>query len=150
MALHISEILDAIAALTVTGLTILDADQIPVEMTQRDCPVLFPRPDEFITDFTSERQSFGPASAAARDVTYTLNFILAYAPVGTGRGIFEPYKNMLVLAYKVIDAIHADDDLSDYGLDVTARIGNVGLVSSPGGAQYHGCVISFDILELVN
>lgn len=149
MALHISEILDAIAALTVTGLTIKDADQIPVEMTQRDCPVMFPRPDDFITDFRSERQSFGPAASAARDVTYTLNFILAYEPVGKGRGIFEPYKNMLILAYKVIDAIHADDDLS-YGLDVTARIGSVGVVSSPGGAQYHGCVISLDILELVN
>ena len=149
MSLQISTITAAIAGLTVTGVTILDTDEIPFEVGLRQS-VLFPEPVNFVTDFTVTRDSMGIASQARKTVTYTLNYTFAHSQVGTGRGLADLYGDMVSTAYAIVDAIIALDTVSGaVGID-DPTINQFGVVVDPSGVSYHGCKIAVRVTEFVN
>jgi hypothetical protein len=151
VALNIANIADAIAGLTISGVTVLDLNEIKEGIVERDCPVLFPRPDGYVTDFKVEVQSFGGEGERAMDVTYSLHYVLAYAAVGSGRGLFDKYPGMVNAAFAVIDAILANDTLGGDAVDVNIKnVPDFGLVNDPAGNAFHGFEIAINITELVN
>ena len=66
----IATVATSIAALSVSGVTLKDTDEIPEEVFSRHCPVLFPDPDDFITNLRIEPQSLGVGTIRKIDVFY--------------------------------------------------------------------------------
>ena len=64
MALDIVSVSTAIAALSVSGLTISDLDQIPMGLSVRNTPLLIPDPVNPITGLNFIELSFGASSMA--------------------------------------------------------------------------------------
>ena len=150
MALAIATIADSIAAVSVSGVTIKDLNEIPEAVTLRDCPVLFPRPDGFVTDLAVKRDSFGTGAVAKMTVTYILTYTFCHAPIGSGRGLFDVYDNMIANAFAIIDAIITNDTVTGLvDLQVDDAL-NFGPVEDPSGNVFHGCEIQLYVMEFVN
>ncbi len=150
MALNISTIATNIAALEVSGVTIKDITGIKDKFTKRDCPVVYPNPDGFVSDFNVVRDSFGDPSQAKKTVTYTLTYRFLQAPLGSGRINFAVYSDFITKAYAFIDAIIANDDISGaVDLEISDAL-NFGPVADPSGNTFHGCDIALNVKEFVN
>ena len=94
MTLQADTIATSIAGLSVSGVTIKDLDGISEQVHARACPLLYPKPDGFMSNLRVERDSFGPASNARKTVRYTLSYVYLHAPIGEGRGLFDVYADM--------------------------------------------------------
>ena len=149
MAMEIAAIADSISALVVDGLKICDLDEIPETVDPRQ-PTIFPNPVNFVSNIEQVRDSFGGGSVAKQHVTYDLTYRLCYAPVGSGRGLFEIYPDMVAAAYRFLDAVVAVDVM--VGLeDITViAIPAFGPVPDMAGNNFHGCDITLKVLEFVN
>jgi len=150
MTLAIATISNAITGLTVTGLTIKDIDEIPQAIMNRDCPVLVPDPDNYVSRFLVEPDSFGAGSGRKWTANYTLNYLLLYAAVGSGRTtVLEKYSGMVSSAFAFFDALLALTSLTgtvDFEPDM---IGDFGIVDFSGTA-FHSCNVSLNVKEFVN
>lgn len=150
MSMQADTIATSIAGLSVPGVTIKDLDGIPEEAQARDCPLLYPKPDGFMSNLRVERDSFGAGSEARKTVRYTLNYAYLHAPVGEGRGLFDVYAAMVGNTLAILDALLADDALNG-AVDITpGSVVRFGLVNDPAGGWFHGCVLGLDVVEFVN
>lgn len=129
------------------GLNVRDIDLIPEAVAPRDCPVLYPRPDGLVSGFTVTPQSYGsgPTSGRKIDVTYSINYRLAYAPIGSGRGLFDVYNAMVAKVIEILDMLIANDALAS--IDITPAIGTWGVVQDPAGGAFHGVDITLNVLD---
>jgi len=149
MALALATVTNSIAALSVTGLTIKDLDEIPARADGRQATLI--ALPSFVTAFAMERDSFGGGSEAKMTVSYTLNYRLLYAPEGQGRaGTLENYDNMVALVMAFWDEVMAIDEFSGAVDIVPAGISNMGLVNDPADNQWIGCDIALRCIEFVN
>lgn len=147
MALALTTITNSIAALSVSGVTIKDVDEIPNEVLDRECPMVIPKPDGFVSNFKPERVTLGSGSGAKWNVNYNLTYRLLYAKVGTGRGLFDLYSGFAVKAMLFVDAVMDNDALTGT-VDITLdNISDFGPVVDPAGITFHGCDFTFSVLE---
>ena len=147
MALGIATIANAIAALSVTGLTIKDVDEIPAEADPR-LSTLIPL-HEYMTDFEVELDSFGGGSTAKMTVWYTLGYRLLFKPLGAGRE-FEYQANMIAMVAAFLDAVLAIETISGCEGIIPISITNMGNVVDPAENWYVGCDIHLRVQEFVN
>lgn len=150
MALKFSLIADSIASISVSGVTIKDIDEIPESVSARDCPIMYPEPDGFISGLTYTRDSTGPGLVAQATVTYNMTYAFLYKPVGIGRGLFVVYNDMMTKFGLIVDAIIISDVLN-HVMDLT--IGDViqfGAVPDPAGNMFIGTRLVLKISEFVN
>jgi len=147
MTLAITTVTDSIAALTVTGLTIKDVDQIPQGLLGRECPVLIPNPDNFVTGFKVEPDTLDKTKWT---VTYTLNYLLIYAAVGSGRTTtMEKFSGMVSMGFAFIDAVAAALTLSGSVDWEPGTVDNFDIVTI-GENNFHSCHVSIGITEFIN
>src|SRR3990172_10312405 len=137
MTLAISTICDSISSLSVSGLTIKDLNEIPEAITGRDCPVIYPKPDGFVTNFEMVRNSFGGGSTAMMTVTYDLTYRLLGAPLASGRGLFDSYSMMVEKVYAFIDAILMIDTMDGLIDIVPADATAFGPATHPAAPIFH-------------
>ena len=109
MALAFATVADSIAALSVSGVTLKDVDNIPEDATGLG-PLIIPAPN-YLTNFSMTRQSYGGGSSAEMDVSYTLNYRLLFAPVGAGRGFIGVVDVMVDKLALFLDAVLAIDTI---------------------------------------
>jgi hypothetical protein len=148
VALAITTVTDNVGGLSVTGADILDIDEIPESVDGRK-PIIFPKPDGFVTDLEVTRQSYGASSDAKTDMEYTLNYRLCHTPVGSGRGLFKTYPDMVTIAARFMDAIANYDATTAVTLELADAI-NFGPVSDPAGNMFHGCDFALRVKEFQN
>ena len=150
MAIALATVTNSIAALTVTGLTIKDIDEIPTETGVRS-PMLIPG-YPLVTDMELVRDSYGGGSMAKMTISYTLNYLLCYTPIGAGRAnVLEYYDNMVSLTTALLDAVIAIDTFSG-GIDIQPLpITSIGItVTDPSGTEYLGANVAFRVMEFIN
>ena len=149
MALATATIANSIAALSVTGVTIKDIDEIPVGVDSRQ-PTIIPLSD-YMTNFDVEIDSTGPGSTAKMTVYYTINYRLCYKPADAGRSdTIEYYSNMIGAATAFLDAVLAADTLTG-SIDVKPEeVTNMGVVEDPTANSFQGCDIALRVMEFVN
>lgn len=146
MSLKIITVWDSISALSVSNLTIKDIDAVSEAWEVRGA-TLYPDISNPITINAPVRQSFGVGSSVKRDVSYTMNYRLLYAPVGSERGITDIYSGMFTMIAALFDATINADPLSGT-IDIMPRITSSGTrVLDPSNSQFYGLDISFDVLE---
>ena len=150
MALSFTTVTNSIAALSVSGVTIKDIDEIPTSVLPRDCPILYPEPDGFLSNIVYTRGTMAPGSVALSEVTYNMTYAFLYAPVGSGRSLLDVYSDMVTKVGLIIDAIISSDEQA--GLEDLQFEGAVqfGAVPDPAGAMFIGTRLTFAVMEFVN
>ena len=147
MALALITLCDSISDLNVSGVTILDLDQIPLGDLRG--PMMFPEPLGFVKNFSMVRDSFGGGTTAKMTVEYDLTYTFLHSRVGTTRAL-ETYPAMVDKAYEILDAILAIETITG-AIDLTpADVVEFGPVPDPSGNMYHGCRIILHVKEFVN
>ncbi len=147
MTCQIASIPNSVAALSVSGVTIYDVDQIPPDGT-RLLPCLYPEPVNFVTSFSTERNTFG-ATGAFKTIEYDLNYTFLFIPIGAGRTGLEYYDDMLTKVGLIVDAVMAlSGDKLTGAWEFTAQgVTDFGPVPDPAGNQYLGCRLVFHVIE---
>ena len=147
MTLAITTITNSIASLSISGLTIKDIDEIPQVLVGRDCPLLTPNPDNFVTAFNAVPDTLDKSKWT---VSYTLNYLLLYAAIGSGRTtVMEKFSGMVSKAFAFIDAVAAAVTLAG-SVDWSPGTIDSFDVMTIGENSFHSCRVSIEIVELVN
>ena len=155
--IKITTLATAIAALSVSvtnasgssvTLAIKDIAAIPEAVNQVDCPILAPRPDNFITDFSVTRDTYG-ADAALKTVRYRMNYVFYFCPALQGVGIFEKYDDMVTAAAIILNALATNTNLSGAQDILPSGIPSFGMQVDVGGTAFHGCEISLDVAQFM-
>lgn len=149
IALGLKTVLDSISDLAIDGVTVLDIDQIPEQGSYRES-LLFPDPYGFITGLNIKRDSTGGGGTALMTMTYTLNYLFIYAPVGSGRGLADIYSNLTQRLIDIIEGMLENDDISGAVDMEVQEIPSIGIIQDPAGATWHGCTLSLRITEFLN
>lgn len=147
----ISTIITAISNLSVTltngnALVIKDDSEIP-ESVLRLGGVLFPNPDNFISDVSAEPVTYGIDGVERMDVRYTLSYLFHDMPIGSNRSIGDNLDMVIRDLALILNAILTNDTISD-GCEL--RLGEVpyiGALSDPSGNQFYGTEIKLNVLE---
>jgi hypothetical protein len=145
----IATVANAIEALSISGVTVKDIDNIPTSATVRDC-FLIPKPDAFVTGFSLTPQSQGTTAQGAKaDVKYTLSYLLIVGAVGSGRNAtLDFYSGIFSKAVLVINAVRDITAPLTGSVEITpAGISNLITVTDPAGVQHPGLELAFEVLE---
>ena len=155
--IQITNLVDKISQLEISGVRVRDMDQIPAAVNVRDCPMLIPEPLNFIQNIVVVRDAAGAASYAPKTITYTLNYTFLFAPVGDDRTMgLSQYADMVKKVFVILDAFIANDAMTsgttyDEIVDITpASVTEFGPVPDPAGGQFLGCRIAFLVTEFIN
>ena len=147
MTLSIVTIADSVSKLSVTGVTIKDLDEIPESANNIDCPMVYPNPDGFVSNFDVERMAQGSGTSNVWDISYTLTYRFLHSEVGLGLGLFDVYDGMVDKLMDFVDKMLISDAVTG-AVDLEVEdISTFGPVSDPSGKMFHGCDIMFRILE---
>ena len=139
---------DSISHISVSGVTVKDLDQIPSH-AELQGPLLIPRPNEFITDLTSTRTTFGISGASKVDLVYVLNYVYLHSPIGSGISELEAYAGLITNIVAILNAIINNDTITgavDINLD---GVDSIGTVEDPAANRYWGCFLRFRVTEFV-
>lgn len=151
MALNSTGITSAIAALSISGLTIKDITTIPEKVANRDCPIFFPQPESWIEagqGGQEENTTFGTPSTRYWQFIRTFNYVFLNNAVGTGRGNADNYASAVDKSESIAEAMTA---LNVSGVDVVTISHNaIGLIEDPAGNKFTGCLFSFTFRERIN
>lgn len=147
MTLSVVTIADSISKLSVTGVTIKDINEIPDSVINGDCPMVIPKPDGFVSDFELERMAMSSGTANVWNVSYTLTYRFLHSEIGLGLGILDAYPGMVDKVCDFVDKMLVSDTVTGAVDLEVADISAFGPVSDPSGKMFHGCDISFRILE---
>lgn len=153
MALNSAGITAAIAALSISGVTVKDITAIPESVLARDCPIFFPMPgnwlggSQIVTD-TQSRTTFGAAGSRFWLIDRTFNYVFLYAPIGSGRGSADIYNTATTKTELIITALTAIDvsgvDLKDVAHEP------LGVLNDPAGMRFAGCLFRITFRERIN
>jgi len=115
----------------------------------RDCPAMFPRPDGFFSDLTVVHDTFG-SSVAKKTATYTLTYVYAHSAIGSERGLFKSWPDVVAKAVLILDTLITNDALVATCIDITPTADSFGPVADPSGNGFHGCEIRIAVTEFIN
>lgn len=148
VSVNFETVTNSIAALSISGVTIKDIDEIPEDAAMLT-PILFPQPPGFITDIAPSFETFGSNGAAKMNLEYTLNYVYLHAPVGSGINAFAPYAGMITKLAAIIVAIMSNDAITGLVDLKLNALPNLGIVTSPNDVDYWGVLISLRVTEYV-
>lgn len=147
IAVNFTTVTNSIAALTVAGVTIKDVDEIPMDAL-KILPVMFPKPDNFITNVTFSRETYGTGGTAKMNFSYTLNYRYLHSPVGARLNMLSAYSGLITNLAAILVEIFENDKLAglvDLQLESIGQIGP--LTDLAGQTTYHGVDIGLRVLE---
>jgi hypothetical protein len=152
MGLDAGAIATGIAALTITGVTVKDITAIPQQVQPRDCPVLFPSPDGWLTGSNGEPAdgpaTFGSASSRMWIFNRTLQYVYLHSTAGSGRGLYETIPALSDKADAIQQAILLLD-LSQVDVQ-SVNISAFGVLTDPTGGNFYGFLVTIQLREKVN
>lgn len=146
IALNPKAVADAIAGLTIDGVTIKSVGEIP-QSGQMITPILFPQPDGFVSDIGVANQSVGPNTTAAIDFSYNIHYVFLFSEIGGGLSQLDPYSPLIQQLEVIWETIVTNDALGgavDVKLNGVEALGNI---EDPSSNQYWGSLFSLAILE---
>ena len=147
MALSITTVTNSIAALSVTGVTIKDIDEIPTRVDAYDCPILYPEPIDFVTNLTVTPAAFGTGGSGPFDVEYDLTYTFLYNQVGADTELLSHYSGFVAAVCLILDKILVSDNITGCVELTWNGTTSFVAVSDPAGNIFHGCKLIFHVLE---
>ena len=157
--LKLTTVTASIAALTITvtnargssvTLNIDDTSglQKRVKVNQQDCPLLMPRPDNFVSNLGFTRDTYG-ADAALKTMAYTLTYNFYYAPIAQGVGLFEKYDEMVTAAAAILLHLATNTNLSGATDILPESVPAFGAMADAAGTLFHGCEIALRVTQFL-
>lgn len=151
MAINAAAITSEIAALSVRNVTIKDVTEIPESVVNRDCPLFFPSPGNWLNGGNAaneESTTFGTPDSRLWHVSSGLNYIYLHSAVGAGRGNSDNYYDAVLDIEALITALVA---LDVSGVDVvTVSHTPIKVMSSPTQTKFTGCEFTIAVRERIN
>lgn len=156
-SIKISTVTAAIAAKTITvtnalgnsvTLAIKDTGAMPEAIHQENCPLLVPRPADFVTALRIERDSFG-ADAAYKSIYYTLNYLFFFCPAVQGMKLHDKYDEMVTASAAVILSLGTNTNVSGSTEFEIGSVDTFGYITDGEGAAFYGCVIPINIRQFM-
>jgi len=146
---QLETVTSSIAALTITNVRVMDITNIP-EGTKLAGPILYPRPQEFVTDIEFTRESQGGNGTALMNLSYSLHYVYLHAPIGAGvGGLFSVYSGLISNLVLIMEKLFASDAITGVVDLQLEEVSSIGPVSDPAGNAYHGVEISLRVLEFI-
>lgn len=146
MALAITTVCHSIASLSVSGVTIKDLGDVPPS-GERVTPVLFPNPENPISNIECVSESYGGGSSRLMDVDYDLNYIYIHTKMGAGRTGLDYLEGCVTKIQAILDEVLEIDTFTG-GVDVLPNTSiNITVMSDPAGNNYLGCALTFHVKE---
>lgn len=143
---QITTVAESISELEVPGLTIKGLDNIPPDCTKL-IPIMYPEPLNFVSNFTSVRDTFGTSETANKTVEYDLNYSYLFCQVSAGRTGLDYYDEMIEIFEAIIDEILDNDDIAG-AVDLSVQgVANFGPLPDPAGNMYLGTQLVLHIVE---
>ncbi|MFA6204343.1 MAG: hypothetical protein WC710_14290 [Gallionella sp.] len=152
MTFKLATVTNSIAALSVTGLTIKDVDEIPARVYGRECPILYPEPLEFVTAFEAEKMTFSRGVTVKWRMRYNLTYTLMYAAIGSGRGL-EKFAETIAMACLFFDVLMESHPITGAALVVPVSIGVPGIMydvtgpGAPNAETFYGTRLTIQVQE---
>lgn len=153
MSLSSATIATAIAALSVSGVTIKNITNTPQQVSARDCPILYPPMNAWKRGGSAQESSNGPATFGTPTTRYwvfnrTYRYIYLHAPVGSGRGLDDHTLAMSDNEDAISTALTALDIPTVDIIGVT--VGEFGQIQEPAGAMFYGFTFDVKMRERLN
>lgn len=147
-ALNLPDVCNSIAALSISGVTIKDRDEVVASWVGSP-NILYPNvnPPGFVTGFRPEYVTNLRGLNAPSDIHYTLNYRFLGTQVGDLSTMSGAYSNVVDKMVLIIAAIM--DAGTIYSGKVQIELGDIsiGLKEDPVGNQYHGADFALVITE---
>lgn len=133
----------------VNDLVILDLSEIPDQVIIRgtDC-YLMPNAFGLISNLQVQRHSFGKNPVYTRGYKYRINYLLYYAPFGSGRGLVSILDGMVSKAVEAVAVINATNFIDVGAQTLTATVIGTDQIQDSARNLFHGCTIGVDVWEL--
>ncbi len=125
-----------------------DVSNVPLEVAQASCPLLAPRPSDFLTGLRVERDTQG-ADAALKTVYYTLHYICYYAPATQGITLFDKFDDMVTAAAVILNYFATHTNLSGATDILPQNVDAFGDVTDGKGTIFHGFVMSLEVTQFM-
>lgn len=150
-SLLLSSICDSISAISISGVTVRDVDQIaPTWVSTPN--VLYPNPNNegFIKGFGMEFDSIMQGTSAPSTVRYSLNYRFLGTPIGDMANFSSAYADVVSKVALIVNAIISNP--APYSGRVQMSLGSVsvGAKTDPAGNRFHGADFELLITELQN
>lgn len=149
MNLMLTNITDAIAAISVSGVTIKDVDQISGAWNAQP-NVLFPNPDAFISGFTIEYDALMQGSTAPMTITYTLSYRFLSVQIGDISAFPASYNQLVGKVTAIINAFVSVFAPYSGRVEMVVSGVSLGARQDPAGNNYFGADILLNITEMHN
>lgn len=151
MAIDAAAITSAIAALSVSGVTIKDVSAIPDSVVHRDCPIFFPAPGNWLNGGNAANEdstTFGTPGTRLWHINRSMNYVFLHSAVGTGRGNADNYADAVTKIEALVTAL-VQLDVS--GVDVTDVAHTpISVMNSPAQTKFTGCEFTITLRERIN
>lgn len=146
MALSAEAVAEAIADLSVDGITIRDLDKTPQAITDRDCPMVYPAPDKFLVLESAQQLTLGPN--ALWQYTYLLKYRYVRGPVGQERGLAKTTLGRVVDYQNFITAVCANAQLIGPNMHIApASTPDWGVLGDPSEQQFQAADLEFRVTD---
>lgn len=145
----LADITEAISELSIDGVTVKDTNQIAASWVSLP-NVLYPNPEEFITNFQLQYQSMPRGAEAKVDIRYTLNYRFLGTQIGDMGNLGKAYASMIGKVLLIIAAMMETTSPYDGRVDMELANVTVGARVDPAGNGFHGADIALNIVEMQN
>jgi hypothetical protein len=149
VSLNLANVANAIAALSVAGVTVKDKDEIAGSWVSLP-NVLYPKPEGWITGFGLEYMTVMQGASAKIDISYTLNYRFLGVQIGDLSLFPAAYSDLVDKLILIVNAIVAMD--APYNGSVEMKISGIeiGPRADPAGNNFFGADFAVNIVEMQN
>ncbi len=149
VSLKLASIADAISAISISGVTVKDKDQIVASWVSTP-NVLYPNPDGWITNFSIDYIALMQGATAPMDISYTLNYRFLGVQVGDLSIFPAAYSSLVDKLILIINAVISVP--APYSGTVELKLGNIsiGARTDPTGNNFFGADFALNITEMQN
>ena len=149
VSILLSSIADSIAGISISGVTVKDRDQISASWLSVP-NVLYPHPDEWITDFTIQYDSLLQGADAPMTIGYTLHYRFLGVQVGDLATMPVAYSALVDKVIAIANALIAVPGPYSGKVQMVLSDPQLGPRTDPAGNQYYGADFSLQIQEMQN
>jgi hypothetical protein len=154
MALNTPAIATAIAALTVSGVTIKNITTIPKAIKKADCPIFFPHPEDWEQGLESLTGNAFVGQAGVFDVVHHFRYIYLHGLSIAANPMSSIYSAMAGKADLIVSALESMNANSGVLTVTSVRRSRFGEIAAPAAGNtsirdiFYGCFFEIDIQEM--
>jgi len=141
-SISLTTVTNSIAALSISGVTIKDVDEIAASWGKQ-ANIMYPKPDNFITNAKFSADSFGSNGAEAARFSCNMTYRFLGTQVGNMGTFTSAYNNVITKMVTILNVILSNDVIT--GADDFRFISqsNIGPLADPAGNLFHGVDLTF-------